>query len=132
MTIYILHLFSRFPETRNTLSRTLCCSRCLPVALRLLMPAAIHSTPMHKLKMLGDLHHVLIHHLSWCLRKTLFYIYIFYVYVVCVVSFSKCLLCLLVSRIYSCTCGRYITTQSLSLTDATSVPLECVHFYMKL
>jgi len=46
MTIYILHVFSMFPQTRNTLSRTLCCSLCLPVVLGLRMPAAIHSTPV--------------------------------------------------------------------------------------
>jgi hypothetical protein len=127
-----LTLFLTFPQTRNTLSRNFCCSRCLPVALSLLMPAAIHSTPTHKLKILGDLHHLLIHHLFWCLRKALFYLYIFHVYVVCLVSFSKWLRCLLVSRIYFCTCDRCITTQSLSQTNATPVPLECVHFCMKL
>jgi hypothetical protein len=132
MTTYVLHLFSTFPQTRNTLSRTLCCSRCFSVALKLLMSSAIHSTPVLKLKMFGDLHHLFIHHLSCCLRKSLLYLYIFHVYVVRVVSFNKCMLCPLVSRTYSCTCDRCITTQSLSQTDATSVPLECVHYCMKL
>lgn len=125
--LYLTPFLSTFHQTRKTLSRTLCCSQCLPVALKLLMPASIHSTLMLKLKMFGDLHHFLIHHLSWCLRKALLYLYIFisFMFTSFVLFHSvNNRLWLLVSRIYSCTCDWRTYNHSVFVSDATSVPLS--------